>query len=352
MADVTEALNHYVSAIRERGITIYDPIEVGNPELWIPTPELESLLDQGLVGSSLVALPLRTRSKVVKERICKILGYPTPKSFKRTRPRFPGQGFDTYVQKSNNLQVWNEDVSVGRRYVLVGVDAKDLVIRVRVVDGDILTGLDATGTLTQKYQARLVIGSSTAELLASEDTTLLNVFVGSKSGIDLSTVSSPSSHAEVGGLLSIAEVFDRLLSLVGASFLDSGHDQERNRGADLQRLVCRSLGYVNYHDDGRFPDIRHQLLEVKLQTSTTIDLGLVKPDSIELLDMPPLGGQRVRYCDVRYVLFYGTTDGRVVKLTHLFATTGERFHTRFPQFQGNILNKKIQIRLPSDFFGR
>ena len=153
-----------------------------------------------------------------------------------------------------------------------------------------------------------------------------------------------------GHLLPIAEVFSRLTPLLGMTFADSGYDQERNRGAELHRLVCQYLGYRHYHDDGRHPDVRHQLLEVKLQTSPTIDLGLVSPNSGEALDVPHLEGEQVRHCDVRYALFYASTDGDNVILTHLFATAGEHFFTRFPQFQGNVLNNKIQIPLPSDFF--
>ena len=93
-----------------------------------------------------------------------------------------------------------------------------------------------------------------------------------------------------------------------------------------------------------------QLLEVKLQTSPTIDLGLVCPDSTEALDVPKIQGQQVRHCDVRYALFYAKTDGKQVMLTHFFLTTGEQFFSRFPQFLGKILNKKLQIPLPADFF--
>lgn len=132
--------------------------------------------------------------------------------------------------------------------------------------------------------------------------------------------------------------------------MDIGYDQERNRGAELHRLVCKSLGYEDYRDDGQFPDMRHQLLEVKLQTSPTIDLGLVCPNSLDVLDVPKIGGKQVRHCDVRYALFYANTDGITVTLTHFFLTTGEKFFTRFPQFQGKVLNKKLQIPLPADFF--
>ena len=40
----------------------------------------------------------------------------------------------------------------------------------------------------------------------------------------------------------------------------------------------------------------------------------------------------------------------MVTLTHLFLSTGEKFFTRFPQFQGKVLNKKLQIPLPLNFF--
>lgn len=108
----------YQKNISESDLSIYDPIEIGDPNLWIPTPELENLLDKGLSQFSLRGLPLRTRSKVVKQEICRLLGYPIPKAFKRTQPRFLGQGFDIYVQKSNNLQIWNEDISPTRRKII------------------------------------------------------------------------------------------------------------------------------------------------------------------------------------------------------------------------------------------
>ncbi|MEX0921409.1 MAG: hypothetical protein WD489_05170 [Rhodovibrionaceae bacterium] len=329
-------------------MSIYDPIEIGDPELWIPTPELEQLLNAAMTGVSLAGLPLRTRSKVVKEHVCRALGYPVPSSFRKTQPRFPGQFFDTYAQKSNNLQVWNEELAPTRRYVIIQVGEGDVIVRVKVVTGDTLALLDTTGTLTQKYQARLIPGEAKEELIADEDTNLLRPFV--RSGVDLAAVASPVNHPRAGQLLPIWEVFERLQSLVGEGFPDIGYDQERNRGAALHRLVCQHLGYADYRDDGQFPDVRHQLLEVKLQTSPTIDLGLVCPDSDEALDVPKIEGQQIRHCDVRYALFYAVTDGQNVTLTHLFLTTGETFFTRFRQFEGKVLNKKLQIPLPADFF--
>ena len=138
--------------------------------------------------------------------------------------------------------------------------------------------------------------------------------------------------------------------LIGRSFDDPGMDQERNRGAALHRLVCQCLGYSRYEDKGQFPDICHQLLEVKLQTSPTINLGLVLPNSEGPLDIRQIGDCHPKHCDTRYAVFYAKTDGSQVTLTHLFVTTGADFFTRFRRFEGNVTNRKIQIRLPRNFF--
>lgn len=339
----------FVSAISKSGLSIYDTIEIGDPDLWIPTVTLERLLDIGLKGLYIGDLALRTRSKVVKSKVCEVLGYPVPSSFQKTQPRFPGQCFDTYIQKSNNLQVWNEELSPTRRYVIIHVSDKGLVDRVKVVAGDVLARLDTTGTLTQKYQARIIVGAFEKELVVKQDTDLLKQFVDETFRIEKHST-NPTDNPKATMLLPINIIFDKLCKLIGLKFPDTGYDQERNRGAELHKLVCKQLGYSTYQDDGKFPDIRHQLLEVKLQTSPTVDLGLVIPNSREELGVTMIKNYQIRHCDVRYALFYGRTDGQYVTLTHFFLTTGEAFFTRFPLFQGKVINKKLQIPLPSDFF--
>ena len=338
-----------VERISKERITIYTPITPGS-SLWIPTNKLESLLDKKLRGIKLTGLPLRTRSKMVKQNVCEALGYPVPPTFTKSQPRFPGQNFDTYIQKSNNLQIWNEEISISRRYVLIRVSDNDVVESVKVVTGRVLEKLDTTGTLTQKYQARLVKGEEVCELVTKLDTDNLTSIVGGQKRPS-SFSQSPTEPPQVDSLMTIKAIFESLRSLVGVIISESGVDQERNRGTVLHRLICEQLGYRIFKDDGQFPDIRNQLLEVKLQTSQTIDLGLVRPNSTNVLDIPTIGGREVRHCDVRYVLFYGITDQRKVTLTNLYVTTGDGFFARFPQFQGNVLNRKLQIPLPTDFFG-
>jgi hypothetical protein len=287
----------------------------------------------------------------VKSAVCEALGYPVPSSFRKTKPRFPGQGFDTYAQKGNNLQVWNEELALTRRYALFRVSDKDRVTRVRVVSGRTLSLLDTTGTLTQKYLARLVLDAATTELVTPRDTDNLRTIglVGSRPArLQGSPTDSPASET----LLPVKELFRRLRPLVGQQFADTGVDQDRNRGAGLHRLVSQMLGNASYKVDGQFPDVRSQLLEVKLQTSPTIDLGLIRPDSEEVIDVPRLRGRQIRHCDVRYAVVCGNTDGRRVTLTHIVLTTGEGFFGRFTQFGGRVVNTKLQIPLPATFFDR
>lgn len=54
----------YVEAIRQSGLSIYDPVEMADPELWIPTPELEHLLNAAMTGISLSGIatdPIKSR---------------------------------------------------------------------------------------------------------------------------------------------------------------------------------------------------------------------------------------------------------------------------------------------------
>lgn len=142
--------------IKQSGLTIYDIIDGENADLYLPADRLERELEDALIGNNYGGMPIRTRSKVVNQDICKALGYPVPKSFKKTKPRFLGQNFDKYVQKANNLQVWNDELGPTRRYVVLRQGGDGTITRVRVITGADLGVLDTTGTLTQKYQAKLV----------------------------------------------------------------------------------------------------------------------------------------------------------------------------------------------------
>ena len=320
----------YEEAIAASGLSIYHSQEV-YPKLFIPNEALEQILNSKLVGQRL-NYPLRTRSKVVKTMVCESLGYPVPSSFRKTQPRFPGQNFDTYVQKANNLQIWNEDVSPSRRYVLIRLDSDDYVTKVRVVSGEVIAELDTTGTLTQKFQAKSQAPVTQSVLNSAQDTEVVQEMIRTRSRFPR--------------LMPVADVFSQLSSLVGTKISNVGADQERNRGGELHRTISRCLAVPVHADSGQFPDVIDQLLEVKLQTSPTIDLGLVSPDGTGTVSNIPT----LRHCDVRYAVFYGTVIGAEVRLDHVIVSTGRDFFQFFQRFGGLVLNKKLQIPLPSGFF--
>jgi len=345
--------NHLINAIRKVGnirkskLTIYDLIEIGDNDYWLTSLELQVILEQKIVGLN-ADFPIKTRSKVLKSEVCTALGYPIPKSFKKTKPRFLGQKFDTYIQKANNLQVYNEELDLSRRFVLIRVDEELNVSKVKVVSGSDLAPLDTTGKLTKKYQARLKDITETFEIVSESDTEYLLSLCGNIDNVHRK--SNPNDDPIKGRIIPIKVIYEALKIIVGEEFPDPGKDQERNRGAALHRLVCKALGFSNYHDDGTYPDIKSQLLEIKLQTSPTIDLGLVSPDSEIPLDMDKINNVGIRHCDVRYAIFYGKIHNGTVKITNLIVTSGKDFLGRMPKFKGMGLNKKLQIPLPKNYF--
>ncbi len=345
MSSVLDDARAIREAIVEIGFDIYEALSE-HPEVVYSRAELEELLRHELAGA-VFAAPIRTRSKLVKEAVCRALGYPLPGAFKRIKPRFPGQDLDVYVQQHDNLQVWNEELSPTRRYAVVRVDEVGNVVAVRVAEGTELAALDRTGTLTSKYQAKRRSGDDGNKLVSPTDTPSFIAELGPSEVIGDETLRGllPVSPPVHGMVLSVRALYDRLLGLVGRQMEYS--TSERLRGERLHRLACEVLGLGSYADTGRFPDIVCQALEVKLQTSPTIDLGLVTPDS----DGPAVTlSPRLRHSDARYLVAYGGHDVEVLRVEHIVVSTGADFFQEFQRFGGLVQNRKLQLRLPSSFF--
>lgn len=196
---------NYAQNIHNSNLSIFDPINPNDSSLFIPIHELKRLLLKHLIGHSLNGLPLRTRSKVVKTLICEALGYSVPRSFIKTQPRFPGQNFDVYTQKSLNVQIWNEEVDAERRYVFLKVDEFDIISSIQVVSGDVLSKFDRTGKLTTKYQATMNHFSNSS--LFSKDSLKVSNWI-SYPHHSLSNV-QPNYYPTNNQLLPIKEIYDR-----------------------------------------------------------------------------------------------------------------------------------------------
>jgi hypothetical protein len=333
--------------LRQSGYGIYDSLDQ-HADLVYPTALLEARLERVLVGERL-NFPIRTRARIAKSLVASALGYEPPGSFTKTRPRFPGQNLDVYVQKSDNLQVWNEEISPSRRYVLIRLNEGDVVNAVRVLSGEAVALLDRTGTLTGKFQARRKTGRTRSFLVSPTDTAnLIATLRPADQARDALAGTAASDVPIAGFVLPIGIVYERLVPMVGEVFLDPGLDQERLRGVVLQRNVCSYLGLGEYGDVGQFPDILAQVLEVKLQTAPTIDLGLVSPDdsnvAVEI-------GRGITHRDVRYAVVYGDRIAEnMIRIRELVVSTGADFFEEFDRFEGLVTNRKLQIPLPRRLF--
>lgn len=339
----------FVEAIRSSGLSIYDP-HPKNDALLIPTPQLEGMLKEKLHNVDLVYNAPKTRSKVLKQKIAEVLGYPVPPRFRRRdqNATFPGQNFDVYGQQANNLQVWNQALVIDRRFVIVSISDVNRVQTVRVITGETLIELAKKQTLTHKLQARFTPPKAAAELFAEEDGIGVVPFLGDSS-ITLDQT-DPASRPTVGQVLPIKVLFERLASLVGQKIAGSKSSKERKGGDLVHRRICEALGYKLFGETGQFPDVRHQLLEVKLQTKQTIDLGYVAPDSHEVLEIGGSEATELKPSDIRYAVIGGKWTANELELTSLSLVTGEKFFTHFKRFGGRDKNSKRQILLPRGFF--
>lgn len=308
--------------------------------------ELQSILREFLIGLDLNGYALRTRSRIIKEKICEALNYDIPRSFKKTKPKFPSQNLDVYTQKSNNLQIWNDEIDYQRRYAIIKLNEVDIVTTVKVITGEELSVLDTTGTLTTKYQARIsqTIGSN----ICSSDTENISAFLSNE--YDISSFDVPSNNPRINQLLPIRKLYDRILPLIGTVLENNSIVQERSRADEAHKLICRTLGYSTSTDDGQFPDIKHQLLEVKLQMSPTIDLGLHMPDSDEVIGYS-LGDYQIKCSDVRYLIILAERmPDNTFRIQNIQLVSGSDFFSYYTLFGGKVQNQKIQLPLPSNFF--
>ncbi|MFK8055472.1 MAG: restriction endonuclease [Saprospiraceae bacterium] len=335
------------AAIRTSNLNLYTTIPTSSPAYY-SLDELEAILSAELVGNSYPDMAVKSRSKFVKFDVCDALGYSRPKTFKRVKPRFTAQKLDVFAQSAKNLQVWGQEVDPTRRYAVVGIDESDVVTKVTVILGLQLADYDKTGKLTSKLQASFMPRPIGKEVVGS-DTENIKAITGSRIGAPIA--GSPTDYATQESLMSIEELGDKIEHLLERTMSDPGKSQDRNRGAVLHGVICELLGYHSYADSGQFPDITEQLLEIKLQTKQTIDLGLVLPSSKEVSALPAIEGREIRYCDVRYLVVAGDTDGETITVSGFVIVSGNQFFTRMRQFQGNVKNTKLQIPLPKSFWG-
>ncbi len=250
-------------------------------------------------------------------------GYEVMPHKRKGVPRILRELLDTYIVtsgKSYNLQVWNRNptgLAAQVRYrsgpplrakdvrlVLVRVDPEVQQIRAVVVVSPsyVESTFGAFGKPTVKQQllvspqARERVLSSTPSVEYRPDTAKV-----AASAVEELKTPSPNMHdlPTQGNILSL-EAIRRLLlpQLLGVSIPPANTKQ---RGQGLETVVAGALGYdvsCSPQLAGSYPDIRSQLLEVKVQDAATIDLGRYSPQFVE--DVPTCPGFTT--ADVRYLI--------------------------------------------------
>ena len=344
--DIKKRAEQIKCNIENSKLTIYDPLTPQDEKYWYSDAELEFILKEYMLGKSYIGQATKTRSKSINQDICRALGYPIPSTFRRTRPRFLGQNFDKYAQQKNNLQIWNEEVSLTRRYCLIFLNDDNLVVNIKVLSGATLSKYDTTGKLTTKYQANILSKFDNGTTLLSNTDTLQ--IQKAFQNFDKITSTSPADYPTVSELMPIKNLFDKLKTLEGVQFKSSG--KSRTDGDYVQDLVYKCLGYKEYKENGQLPDLMNQLLEIKSQQARTIDLGLFNPNDKQPLQIPAINGYVPTVSDIRYAIFYCENDGKLVTITKIYLVTGQDFFKYFHQFGGKKQNKKIQMHLSPDLW--
>lgn len=325
------------------------------------------------------------KSQWVKLQIIELLGYQRPtglriKQAKQSKPKFIHQLLDVFVQSSRNLQVWNyvpyadiiipSEWNVERefsyrykdcRYLLVFHSPEGVILKTTLVDGNKLAEWDTTGTRTIKWQAsakrsyRNEISSqiivSPIEALHGKINAYMQQPLAEKSRLIVQESQDPESPLikqppTPTSFLTNNEIAQALKTLLGAEFANLGTGQERSMGQTLEKEIIKALGYQSYQqtDTGDYPDLLHQLIEVKFQFRDTIDLGKHLP-----IDSSPIEASwnkwKITPQEIRYIvaLMEQNAHGNFI-VDSIVITSGEKFNEYFSISEGT--NFKVQISVP------
>lgn len=116
----------------------------------------------------------------------------------------------------------------------------------------------------------------------------------------------------------------------------------KQRGQQLERLVAYQLGYKKTKEmlDGGYPDIRNQMLEVKVQDSPTIDLGKYSPQFEEQINSD------FTTRTIRYLI--ALTDSKSGSIDGVVLCPGEELGRNFTYVAEKSF--KCQRSIPMSFF--
>ncbi len=282
-------------------------------------------------------------------------------------PKITREFIDTYIVTSGeayNLQVWNRIPASNSllikyesgesfkctnvRFVFVRIDmSKNIIASIIILTPQYIEQkLGKFGKPTIKHQ--LLISSKVRKSIYESDSKILS-FPDSKklAGFVKNDYTSPKvamiTTPDLQNLFSI-QLLKKMVAekLIGFKLNAAA---TKNRGQALEKKVLELLGYKNEDKDllfGGFPDIRNQLLEVKVQDSPTVDLGKFSPEKEEIV----IEMGNLTTFDVRYLI--ALTNPKTEIIEGVILSSGERLGELFSYISNE--SYKCQRSIPKAFF--
>ncbi|MGB0523392.1 MAG: hypothetical protein ACPGJS_10560, partial [Flammeovirgaceae bacterium] len=144
-------------------------------------------------------------------------------------------------------------------------------------------------------------------------------------------------------IFSLHTIKDKVASKLIGEKIPSGNT--KNRGQALEKRVLELLGYSIEENKtlyGAYPDIRNQLLEVKIQDSPTVDLGKYSPEIEEVI----FEEWNITTFDVRYLIALTNPHTEIVE--GVILSPGEKLGEVFSYVKRKSF--KCQRSIPMSFF--
>lgn len=284
-------------------------------------------------------------------------------------PKIAREFIDTYIVTSGisyNLQVWNRMPASQTLLVkyetgdsLLCKDVRFVFVKIDVIQNIVSSVILLTpsyieekfgrfGKPTIKHQllisskVRNSILESEDKILCFRDSKKLSYFLKHSFEPSKQNMAEEPSINEIYSVEILKEHVAK--KLIGIRLESAA---TKTRGQALERVVLDLLGY-NQDDAGLlaggFPDIKNQLLEVKVQDAQTVDLGRFSPEKEETI----VQENSITTFDIRYLI--ALTNPKTEVIEGVILAPGEKLGELFSYVSNE--SYKCQRTIPMSFFER
>jgi hypothetical protein len=277
-------------------------------------------------------------------------------------PSFLREYIDTYIVTSGvnyNLQVWNRnpnsssvqvDLKNGEtllasdvRFVLGKINANEIIESIVIMTPEYIENrFGKFGKPTVKQQ--LIISNKKREEILKKHSMIVadtNISVDLLDTENNTVVGDVNIKDEPERVLPIETINQQVTEKLLGEKLDISLSTKQ-RGQQLERMVAYQLGYKRLHEglEGGYPDIRNQMLEVKVQDSPTIDLGRYSPQFEEQIN------EEFTTRTIRYLI--ALTDASNGEIDGVVLCPGDELGKHFTYVAEKSF--KCQRNIPMSFF--